>query len=221
MKNTFRIPILVCLLIIGGTCAAAAQTLDISSGGTPTITGTLNGSVVGSSSTQNDLVVTVDFGEVSPASSNSLVKITVPIAVRSSDAYKVTVSASGTSSSNPQALQRSDIGFGLANWRAMGSNSKVCKKSEHIFYPPYSGDPAGTRTFTSSGRAAYAATLSNLNSSTTILSGPRLSTGSATRSNNDGYIFDAVFIITPQFFAAGSLSMILTFTISDGPNVPC
>jgi hypothetical protein len=40
-----------------------AQALDISSGGQPTIMGSVNGSVTGSASVLNDLVVTVNFGE--------------------------------------------------------------------------------------------------------------------------------------------------------------
>ena len=44
----------------------SAQALDISSGGQPTITGAVNGTVTGSASVLNDLVVTVNFGEVSP-----------------------------------------------------------------------------------------------------------------------------------------------------------
>ena len=34
-------------------------------------------------------------------------------------------------------------------------------------------------------------------------------------------IFDAIFTLTPQFFAAGVSSATLIFSISPGPNVPC
>ena len=54
-----------------------AQTFDISSGGAPTITGAVGGSVTGSSSVLNNLLVTINFGEVSPSNTNSIVKITV------------------------------------------------------------------------------------------------------------------------------------------------
>jgi hypothetical protein len=220
MKNARYIHILMCLLIIGGTRAAWAQSLDISSGGTPTISGT-NGSVTGSSSVQNDLQVIINFGEVSPSNANSTVRVVVPIAVRSNQPYQVNVSASGTANVNSQALQMSDIGFGVANWRAMGTNSRVCTLSQHIFYSPFGNDPETNRSVTSAGRVGYAWTLASLSTSSTILSGPRLSNGGASRGNNDGYIFDAIFVITPQFFAASSLNATITFTISAGPNVSC
>jgi len=55
-----------------------------------------------------------------------------------------------------------------------------------------------------------------------ILSGPRLTHNSNNiPQTNDAYIFDAIFAITPQYYAAGLSTASLTFTISSGPNVPC
>lgn len=221
-KSTFSIPILFCLVFIGGLGNAFAQALDISSGGTPTITGTVGGSVTGSGSVLNNLAVTINFGEISPLNTNNLVKVTVPITVRSNQQYKVTVTYTGSTNANAQALQKSDIGFGVNNWRAMGSNSRVCTLSSHIFYSPFSNDPASNRTINATtGRAQYVSDLADVTTNTTILSGPRLSNGGGARATNDGYIFDAIFVITPQFYAAGTTSATLTFTISAGPNAPC
>src|SRR5437870_294563 len=100
--------ILFLLLFVGGRGDLFAQNFDISSGGAPTITGTLGGSVTGSSSLLNDLVVTINFGEVSPKNTNGIVKVIVPIAIRSKKEYQVTVSAAGATNANPQAIQRSD-----------------------------------------------------------------------------------------------------------------
>jgi hypothetical protein len=200
----------------------SAQNLDISSGGQPTISGALSGSVTGSSSVLNNLTVTIDFGEISPANGNSLVKVVVPIAIRGGQPYQVAVTIAGLSNANPQALQASDIGFGANNMRAMGSKSSVCTNSSHIFYSPFGNDPALTQTIDANGRATYQSTLSNISVSTVILSGPRLTrNGNSNRGTDDGYIFDAIFAITPQFFAAGASSATLTFTISAGPNAPC
>ena len=66
----------------------SAQALDISSGGQPTITGGVKGLVTGSASVLNDLVVTVNFGEVSPLNPNAAVKVVVPIALRSNQPIK-------------------------------------------------------------------------------------------------------------------------------------
>ena len=215
--------IFLCVLMVCAAGTISAQNFDISSGGAPTITGASGGSVTGSASVLNDLVVTINFGEISPANANALVKVIVPIAVRSNAAYHVSVSLAGLGNANPQALQASDIGFGAGNMRALGARSRVCNNSNHIFYPPFNNDPASTVTIAANGRAKYQSSLSNIAGSTTILSGPPLSTnfGNGNRRTDNGYAFDAIFAITPQFFAAGASSATLTFTIAAGPNVPC
>ena len=212
---------LACLILLGGSGSVAAQALDISSGGAPTITGAVGGSVTGSASVLNDLVVTVNFGEVSPLNTNNIVKVVVPVAVRSNQPYEVKATVAGGTNANAQAVQPTDIGFGINNFRAMGSNSRVCSNSPHIFYSPFNNDPSTGVTINASGRVAYTSDLNDIVGSTAILSGPRLSNGNNNRQTNDGYIFDAIFTITPQFFAAGTTSATLTLTISAGPNVPC
>ena len=221
-KSTFSIPILICVVSLLSLGSVAAQNFDISSGGAPTITGASGGSVTGSSSVLNDLLVTINFGEVSPANTNSIVKVVVPIAIRSNREYQVAVSVTNSTNANVQAVQMTDIGFGANNLRAMGANSRVCTISSHIFYSPFNNDPAANVTINASGRAAYPSTISNIGASTVILSGPRLSsTGKATRQTDNGYIFNAIFAITPLFYAAGSTSATITFTISAGPIAPC
>src|SRR5829696_3571257 len=108
------------LIFFAASQIVSAQALDISTGGEPTITGAVNGSVTGSASVLNDLIVTVNFGEVSPLNTNSVVKVVVPIALRSNQAYQVTVSVSGLNNADAQALQASDVGFGFQNIRVLG-----------------------------------------------------------------------------------------------------
>jgi hypothetical protein len=214
--------IFLCVLLACAASTISAQNFDISSGGQPTIAGALGGSVTGSSSVLNNLSVTINFGDISPANTNSLVKVVVPIAIRSSQPYQVAVTVTGLGNANPQALQSSDIGFGANNMRALGANASVCTKSSHIFHSPFGNDPAVTQTIGANGRATFQSTLSDVSVSTVILSGPRLTKGSiGARNTDDGYAFDAIFAITPQFFAAGTSSATLTFTISAGPNVAC
>jgi len=216
------IPIFLCLLNVCLARVVAAQNFDISSGGQPTITGALSGSVTGSSSTLNNLSVTINFGEISPANTNSIIKVVIPIAVRSNAPYQVTVSLAGATSTNPQAVQASDVGFGVRNMRPLGNGARNCNSSNHLFYSPFSNDPTTTVSILASGRVDYQSTLADIGTATMILSGPRLSNGNANRQNDNGYAFDAVFAITPQFFApTGTSSATLTFTISAGPNVPC
>jgi hypothetical protein len=218
----FTYAFLTLLILFAVSRTTSAQALDISSGGLPTITGAVNGSVTGSASVLNDLIVTVDFGEVSPLNTNAIVKVIVPIALRSNQPYQVSVSISGLNNGNAQALQASDIGFGLQNIRKLGGAGQDCNQSTHIIRSPFNNDPATTATVGTNGRVSYSSSLANLSGATIILSGPELSkNNSAKRQQSDGYVLDAVFALTPQFFASGVSSATLIFSISPGPNVPC
>jgi len=218
----FTFALFTALFLIAAAQTISAQALDISSGGQPTITGAVGGSVTGSASVLNDLIVTVDFGEVSPLNTNSIVKVVVPIALRSNQPYQVAVSVSGLINGNIQALQASDIGFGLQNIRKLGGAGQDCNRSTHIIRSPFDNDPALNATIAGSGRVTYSSSLANISGSTIILSGPELSkNNSSKRQQSDGYVFDAILALTPQFFASGVSSATLIFTISSGPNVPC
>jgi hypothetical protein len=169
------------------------------------------------------LVVNVDFGEVSPINTSNVVKVVVPISIRSTSPYQVSVSVAGTFDSNPLAVQRTDIGFGIRNMRSLGAKAQNCNDSAHVFRAPFNNDPAATFTLNASGRTAYTSTLANLSGSTVILSGPELTKGNSVtkREPDNGYTFDAIFAIRPQFYASGRFNATLTFTISAGPNVRC
>src|SRR5215813_2833112 len=217
---TYLLPI--ALILLAASQTISAQALDISSGGLPTITGAVGGSVTGNADVRNDLVVTINFGEVSPLNTNSIVKVVVPIALRSNQPYQVSVSMSGLCNANAQALQPSDVGFGLQNIRVLGGAGKICTQSTHVIQSPFNNDPATSATIGANGRVSYPSSLGNLSGSTVILSGPQLSkNNSSIRQQSDGYVFDAIFTLTPQFFASGISSTTLIFTIAAGPNVPC
>ena len=218
----FKFSLLALLILLAFAQTISAQALDISTGGLPTITGTVGGSVTGSADVTNDLLVTVNFGEVSPLNTNSIVKVVVPIALRSNQPYQVAVSVSGLNNANSQALQASDIGFGIQNMRLLGGAGKICTQSTHLIQSPFNNDPATTASVGGNGRVTYPSSLGNLFGSTVVLSGPILSkNNSSKRQQSDGYIFDAIFTLTPQFFANGVSSATLIFSISPGPNVPC
>src|ERR1044072_4583907 len=116
------------LLALCAAGPASAQTFDIGSGGAPTITGARGGSVTGTADLTQDLVITINFGEVSPINTNNLVKVVVPVGIRSTAPYQVAVSVVSTFNGNPQAVQRSDIGFGVNNMRQMGNKSQDCNQ---------------------------------------------------------------------------------------------
>lgn len=219
---TLRISVLFGMIALASLGNVFAQALDISSGGIPTITGALDGSVSGNSSVTQDLSFTVIFGEVSPMNTNNVVKVTLPIAVRSSIPYQVSVAIAGDPNLNAQALQRSDVGFGVNNMRRLGPQARLCTLSQHIFYSPFGTDPTTNITYNAAGRATYSSSLSNIGVSSVILSGPRLSSNNnPNRQGNDAWVFDAIVAITPQFFSAGTTSATLIFTIAPGPTAPC
>src|SRR5262245_35507588 len=91
----FTLPLVIVASFLAAAQTTSAQALDISSGGLPTITGAVSGSVTGSADVKTDLVVTINFGEVSPLNANSIVKVVVPIGIRSNQPYQVAVSMSG------------------------------------------------------------------------------------------------------------------------------
>jgi hypothetical protein len=218
----FTYTVLTLLIFLAAVQTSFAQALDISSGGQPTITGAVSGSVTGNANVTNDLVVTINFGEVSPLNPNAIVKVVVPVALRSNQPYQVAVTTSGLTNANAQAVQASDVGFGLQNIRVLGGAGQICNQSTHIIRSPFDNDPALSATVGSNGRVSYSSSLANLTGSTIILSGPELSkNNSAKRQQSDGYVFDAIFTLTPQFFAPGVSSATLIFSISPGPNVPC
>lgn len=220
-RRATAIVIFSCLLALCAARETHAQTFDIGSGGPPTITGARGGTVTGSTSVTQDLVVTINFGEVSPINSNNIVKVVVPISIRSTDPYQVSVSVAGSFGANLQAVQRSDIGFGANNMRQLGNKAKDCTVP-HLFRTPFNNDPAPNVTLDANGRAAYPSSLANVAGSTVILSGPQLTKGSITKHDADnGYVFDAIFAIKPQYYVTGSFSATITFTISSGPNVGC
>lgn len=220
-RRAITIAIFSCLLVMCAAVGARAQQFDISSGGTPIVTGVQGGSVTGSSNVTQDLIVTINFGELSPVNANNLVKVVVPIAIRSTAPYQVAVTVAGAFGANLQAVQRSDIGFGARNIRAMGNKSQDCT-TPHLFRTPFNNDPAANVTLDVNGRASYPSSLQNISASTVIMSGPKLSKNSITNHEADnGYIFDAIFAIKPQYYASGTFTATITFNISAGPNVTC
>jgi hypothetical protein len=220
-RRAITFAILSCLLMLCAARRADAQAFDIGAGGTPTITGAQGGSVTGNSSTLQDLVVTVNFGELSPINTNNLVKVVVPVAIRSTAPYQVTVSMAASFNANLQAVQGSDIGFGAQNMRQMGNKAQDCTVP-HLFRTPFNNDPSANVTLDANGRAAYPSSLQNVGAATVILSGPKLTKVSVTKHEADnGYIFDAIFTIKPQYYVTGSFSATITFNISAGPNVGC
>jgi hypothetical protein len=234
-RRLLRIILVVCLLVSGSlkpmlrNVAAVPAKFDIGSGGIPTMSGNLGGSVTANASLLSDLVVTIDFGELSPLNQSGQVKIVVPVAIRSTAPYQVTVSVSpsGALSGDANAVQLSDIGFGVRNLRSLGAHSTTCGGGSTIVNP-FNNDPAQSATLNgSTARATYPSTVRTLGASSVVLFGPTLSiftnVADFRRDVDNGWVFDAIFTIAPQYYSSGSFGpVVLTFNIGAAScTCPC
>ena len=234
-RRLLRIILVVCLLVSGSlkpmlrNVAAVPTKFDIGSGGMATMSGNLGGSVTANASLLSDLVVTIDFGELSPLNQSGQVKVVVPVAIRSTAPYQVTVSVSpsGALSGDANAVQLSDIGFGVRNLRSLGAHSTTCGGNSTIVNP-FNNDPAQSATINgSTARATYPSTVSTLGASSTVLFGPTLSiftnVADFRRDLDNGWVFDAIFTIAPQYYSSGSFGpIVLTFNIGAAScTCPC
>lgn len=178
--------------------------------------------MTGSSTLLAVLSVTVNFGELSPVNSNSIVKVVVPIAMRSDSAYQMRVTRTGSVGGDANSVQFSDIGFGIQNLRSFGNRATTCGINS-IIASTFNNDPSLSYTISgATGRAQYPSSLSNLGTNTLVVNGPQLSTNFGGSGSNDGWAFDAILAVKPQFFTPGTMNVItLTFTISSGSAFAC
>jgi hypothetical protein len=214
--------VLTCCLVFSSLHPVLAARYDVGSAGLPTISGNVGGSVTGSSTLLAALSVTVNFGELSPANANQIVKVVIPIAMRTDSAYKMVVTRTGSVGVDPNSVQFSDIGFGIQNLRSFGNTPTTCGINS-IIASPFNNDPALSVTINgATGRAQYPSSLANIGASTQVLNGPQLSNNFGGSGQNDGWAFDAILAVKPQYYTPGVFSSItLTFTISSGPAFPC
>ncbi len=205
--------------------AGGQDVFDIGTGGTATITGAPGGTVIVNPSPLA-LEVTVNFGEVSPINPNPLVRVSVPVIIRSEAEYRLVASVvSSGMGTSADAIQLSDIGIGIVNLRAL-SRGEVCA-TPHTLYPPFNTDPS--LSVQRSPRASYPASLAQLGASTVVMSGPILSSRNVKlnprnipgNQRENGWQFDLIFALAPQFFAPGNSSATVLLTISQGPTLPC
>lgn len=224
-----RISLIICLigaLVIASSTPTAADpnVHDIASGGLATISSTaFGGSVVSNPSLNANLAVTVNFGEISPINTAPFIRATIPVAIRSRENYQITVTISGTVSADPNAVKLSDIGFGIQNLRSLGSDARPCGINS-IIRSPFNNNPSTSVTINpTTGRAQYPSSLANIVGSTIVINGPRLTRnrGGWGRDNDNGYVFDAILVIVPQWYTVGNISLTLTFRMSSGPNFNC
>ena len=220
----------ITLLLALAVAAAAQQTngavnmsgtvskfVELNSGGAVTLTGNSGGGVTTDGVADNTLAVVIGLGELGPANTNSFVKASVPLKIRSNTNYVLSMSAvvNSTATSSSRLLA-SDIGFGLGSF---SRSSAVGVHTTGVDTDNTSGDPtnaANGAVNATTGRFEYTAARSHLgafSASTTVLSGPRV-LNAVPRANTNGLTVPAVFSVKPQFYEEGSLTATATFTIA-------
>src|SRR5687767_12213047 len=94
--------------------ASVSNYVELNSGGAVTLTGNSGGSIITDGTVNNPLAVVVNLGEVGPSNTNSFVKLTVPLKMRSNVAYQLNmVSSVAGAGATATSLKDTDVGFGL------------------------------------------------------------------------------------------------------------
>ena len=199
---------LACLILLSGANAVQGQGVrTLSVQGQPTITGHLGGSVSVSNGSQSFLVQ-VNFGELSPINKNKLVKVVIPLRLFSVTSYQITAAFTSPVIADPNALRSSDIGVGIQNLLKIIGVARCPGRIQ----APFEHDPALTFSVNSTtGRASYQSSLTNIGASTVLLRGPGVMIAE----------FDLILVVPPGFYAPGSTSFTITLDISSGPNFTC
>src|SRR4029453_8781616 len=74
--------------------ATVSNFVELTSGGAVTLTGNSGGSVITDGTANSPLAVVVNLGELGPSNTNSFVKLSVPLRLRSNVAYQLNMVSS-------------------------------------------------------------------------------------------------------------------------------
>src|SRR5688500_8220861 len=192
--------------------ASVSNYVELNSGGAVTLTGNFGGSIITDGTVNNPLAVVVNLGELGPSNTNSFVKLTVPLKMRSNVAYQLNmVSSVAGAGATATSVKDTDVGFGLT---PAARPASLAAGTDTNSTP---GDPTIGGSTDVNGRWVFAganSTLGAFSSSAQVLTGPRIN-HAVHASNNSGLVVPAVFAIKPQFYdPAPAITISATFTIS-------
>jgi hypothetical protein len=192
--------------------ASVSNFVELNSGGAVTLSGNSGGGITTDGTSNSPLAVVVNLGELNPSNTNSFVKLSVPLKMRSNTAYQLSMSSNVTGAgSTAYRLLASDVGFGLVT-AARSSNLAGGTDTNAT-----QGDPTVGGSTDADGRWVFDGSNSTLNSfsnSTEILSGPRINK-TVPRGDGSGLVLPAVFAIKPQFYdPAAAVTISASFTIT-------
>lgn len=191
--------------------ATVSNFVELTSGGAVTLTGNSGGSIITDGTANSPLAVVVDLGEVGPSNSNSFVKLSVPLRLRSNVGYQLNmVSSVAGAGATSFSLKDTDVGFGLT---PAARPANLAPGADTNDTP---GDPTVGGSTDANGRWVFAGANSTLGAyavSGEVLTGPRVNKAVAANSNTSLTV-PAIFAIKPQFFdPAPAITITAQFTV--------
>ena len=224
LTKGFRKTLALATLICATAVIASAQTtgsvtmtasvsnfVELTSGGAVTLTGNLGGSVITDGTANSPLAVVVNLGELGPANTNSFVKLSVPLRLRSNVAYQLNmVSSVAGAGATAFSLKDTDVGFGLT------PAARPANLAAGVDTNATPGDPTVGGSTDANGRWVFAGANSTLGAyavSGAVLSGPRINQAVSANSNTNLNL-PAIFAVKPQFFdPAPAITITAQFTV--------
>ena len=191
--------------------ATVSNFVELNSGGAVTLTGNSGGSIVTDGTVNTPLAVVVDMGELGPSNTNSFVKLSVPLKLRSNIAYQLNMVGSvAGAGATTFSLKDTDVGFGLT------PSARPANLAAGVDTNATPGDPTIGGSTDVNGRWVFAGSNSTLGayaSSGEVLTGPRINKATPANSNV-GLMVPAIFTIKPQFFdPAPAITITAQFTV--------
>src|SRR5688572_11888271 len=191
--------------------ASVSNYVELNSGGAVTLTGNFGGSVITDGTVNNPLAVVVNLGELGPSNTNSFVKLSVPLKMRSNVAYQLNmVSSVAGAGATAFSLKDTDVGFGLT------PAARPANLAAGVDTNATPGDPTVGGSTDANGRWVFAGANSTLGAyavSGAVLSGPRVNQAVSANSATN-LTFPAIFAVKPQFFdPAPAITITAQFTV--------
>ena len=191
--------------------ATVSNFVELTSGGAVTLTGNSGGSVITDGTANSPLAVVVNLGELGPSNTNSFVKLSVPLRLRSNVAYQLNmVSSVAGAGATAFSLKDTDVGFGLT------PAARPANLAAGVDTNATPGDPTVGGSTDANGRWVFAGANSTLGAyavSGQVLTGPRINQAVAANSNTR-FTLPAIFAVKPQFFEpAPAITITAQFTV--------
>src|ERR1043165_4266958 len=191
--------------------ATVSNFVELTSGGAVTLTGNSGGSVITDGTANSPLAVVVNVGELGPSNTNSFVKLSVPLRLRSNVAYQLNmVTSVAGAGATAYSLKDTDVGFGLT------PAARPANLAAGVDTNATPGDPTVGGSTDVNGRWVFAGANSTLGAyavSGAVWSGPRINKAVGANSATNLTV-PAIFAIKPQFFdPAPAITITAQFTV--------